>query len=99
MICVVSLARKSVILSPASEKNERRLAYTRLPMTFASRFLFTALSLCLLPTVLLSVPLHPETEMELRSSGQFEIVRAAYLDATTRGLDRPTDRPIDLKAM
>jgi immune inhibitor A len=68
-------------------------------MTFVSRFFTLALSLCLLPTVLLSVPLHPDTESKLRTSGQFEIARAAYLDAKTRGVNQPTPYPVDLQAM
>ncbi len=68
-------------------------------MTFASRFFSTALSLLLLPMVLFAVPLHPDTQAQLHSSGQLEIARAAYLEAHHRGMDQPTSRPLDMKAM
>ncbi|TKJ42554.1 hypothetical protein CEE37_02370 [candidate division LCP-89 bacterium B3_LCP] len=66
-------------------------------MNFCARFVFCLTSLILLPTVLIAMPLHPETEQELQASGQYEQTRQAYLDAHSRGVNQPTSRPINLE--
>ena len=44
------------------------------------------------------MPLHPQTEARLRSSGQFERARTAYVKAHQRGVDAPTPYPINLRS-
>jgi len=68
-------------------------------MTFARRFLLIILGLCLIPALLWSVPLQPATEAQLRKAGQLNNVRAAFLDASLRGVNQPTTRPIDIRWM
>ncbi|MBU0518491.1 immune inhibitor A, partial [bacterium] len=68
-------------------------------MTFERRFVSAVLGLCLVLVLLWGVPLHPDTEAQLRQTDQFQAVRAALLDAHTSGVNQPTTRPIDIRQM